>query len=133
LVPVGAARDRPLPPAAANWLASALLVARTVRDAILVDCGGTTTDLIPIAGGEVVARGRTDLDRLRCAELVYTGALRTNVATIVRTVPIRGEPCPVASELFAISADAYLLLGRLTPEHCTCSFPDGRGTAQNDV
>ncbi len=133
LVPVGAARARPLDVAAANWLASALLVARGLADAILVDCGGTTTDLIPIAGGDVVARGRTDLERLRHGELVYTGALRTNVAAIVQSVPIGGEPCPVAAELFAISADAHLLRGRLTPEQCTCSFPDGRGTAMEDV
>jgi hypothetical protein len=64
---------------------------------------------------------------------VYTGALRTNVATIVRSVPIGGDDCPVASELFAISADAHLLRGRLTPEQCTCSFPDGRGAALEDV
>jgi (4-(4-[2-(gamma-L-glutamylamino)ethyl]phenoxymethyl)furan-2-yl)methanamine synthase len=133
LVPVGTARERPLEVAAANWLASALLVARTLPDAILVDCGGTTTDLIPIAGGEVVARGRTDLERLRHGELVYTGALRTNIAAIVQRVPIDGEACPVAAELFAISADAYLLLGRLTPEECTCSFPDARGTSPEDV
>jgi (4-(4-[2-(gamma-L-glutamylamino)ethyl]phenoxymethyl)furan-2-yl)methanamine synthase len=133
LLPLGAARERPLEVAAANWLASALLVARTVRDAILVDCGGTTTDLTPIAGGEVLAHGRTDLERLQRGELVYTGALRTNVAAIVPTVPVGGEPCPVAAELFAISADAHLLRGRLTPEQCTCGFPDGRGTAPDAV
>ena len=35
----------------------------------------------------------------------------------------------MSSELFAISADAHLLRGSLTPEECTCTFPDGRGAS----
>jgi probable H4MPT-linked C1 transfer pathway protein len=127
LVDLASARARPLDCAAANWAATARLVARSVPDGILVDCGGTTTDVIPLAGGQVAARGRTDLERLRHGELVYTGALRTNVATIVSQVPLGGRPCPVAAEAFAIAADAHLLRGSLNPAQCTCSFPDGRG------
>ena len=48
-------------------------------------------------------------------------------------VPIGGGPCPVSSELFAISADAHLLRGSLTPEQCTCTFPDDRGTSLPEV
>jgi (4-(4-[2-(gamma-L-glutamylamino)ethyl]phenoxymethyl)furan-2-yl)methanamine synthase len=133
LVTVDQARAAPLECAAANWVATAMLVARSVPDAILVDCGGTTTDVIPIAAGAVAARGRTDLERLLEGELVYTGALRTNVAAVVSDVPIRGRPCPVSSELFAIAADAHLLRGSLTPAQCTCAFPDGRGTSAGEV
>jgi (4-(4-[2-(gamma-L-glutamylamino)ethyl]phenoxymethyl)furan-2-yl)methanamine synthase len=129
LVDLEEARAAPLRCAAANWMATALLVARSLPDAILVDCGGSTTDVIPIAAGEVAARGRTDLERLLHDELVYTGALRTNIAAVLSKVPIGGEPCPVSSELFAISADAHLLRGSVTSEQCTCTFPDGRGTS----
>jgi (4-(4-[2-(gamma-L-glutamylamino)ethyl]phenoxymethyl)furan-2-yl)methanamine synthase len=133
LVDLEAARAAPLRCAAANWVATALLVARSLPDAILVDCGGTTTDVIPIAGGQVAARGRTDVERLLAGELVYTGALRTNVAAVVSHVPVGGEACPVSAELFAISADAHLLLGNLAPEQCTCTFPDGRGVSVAEV
>ena len=133
LIGLDAARAAPLRCAAANWMATALMVARTVPDAILVDCGGTTTDVIPIAGGVVAASGRTDVERLRAGELVYTGALRTNLAAVVSEVPVGGEPCSVSSELFAISADAHLRLGNLTPDQCTCSFPDGRGSSAAEV
>jgi (4-(4-[2-(gamma-L-glutamylamino)ethyl]phenoxymethyl)furan-2-yl)methanamine synthase len=133
LVGLEEAQAAPLRCAAANWMATALLVARSLPDAILLDCGGTTTDVIPIAAGEVAARGRTDLERLLHDELVYTGALRTNIAAVLSRVPIGGEPCPVSSELFAISADAHLLRGSLTPEQCTCTFPDGRGTSLPEV
>jgi (4-(4-[2-(gamma-L-glutamylamino)ethyl]phenoxymethyl)furan-2-yl)methanamine synthase len=127
LIGIDHARTDPLACAAANWVATALLVARSLPDAILVDCGGTTTDVIPIAGGELAARGRTDVQRLLAGELVYTGALRTNVAAVVPQVPIGGRPCPVSSELFAIAADAHLLRGELAAAQCTCTFPDGRG------
>jgi probable H4MPT-linked C1 transfer pathway protein len=133
LVDLAAARAAPLACAAANWVATALVVARSLPDVILLDCGGTTTDVIPIVGGEVAARGRTDVARLLAGELVYTGALRTTIPAIVSSVPIGGEPCPVTSELFAISADAHLLRGSLTPEQCTCTFPDDRGTTPAEV
>ena len=133
LVGLDRARAAPLRCAAANWMATAMLVARSLPDAILVDCGGTTTDVIPIVGGEVAAHGRTDVERLLAGELVYTGALRTNLAAVLSHVPVGGKPCPVASELFAISADAHLLLGNLLPEQCTCTFPDDRGTSPGEV
>jgi hypothetical protein len=133
LVSLEAARAAPLTCAAANWMATALLVARSLPDAVLVDCGGTTTDVIPLAAGEVVARGRTDVTRLLAGELVYTGALRTNVAAVLSHVPLGGRPCPVASELFAIAADAHLLRGNLTASQCTCTFPDGRGASPAEV
>src|SRR5437899_8368833 len=74
---VAAARIEPLAVAAANWAATAQLVARSFPEAIVIDTGTTTTDIIPIAAGRVAARGRTDHERLREGELVYTGALRT--------------------------------------------------------
>ena len=91
------ARARPLDVAAANWVASALAVGAVHPDALMLDVGSTTADVIPIAAGRVAAAGRTDLDRLLAGELVYTGALRTNLAAIAPRVPVRGRWCPVAS------------------------------------
>jgi probable H4MPT-linked C1 transfer pathway protein len=126
LVPVDEARARAAEVAAANWMASALAVAALYPDALMVDVGSTTADVVPIAAGRVVAAGRTDLDRLLAGELVYTGALRTNLAAIAPRVTVRGGSCPVASELFAISADVHLILGHLAPGAYTCATPDGR-------
>jgi probable H4MPT-linked C1 transfer pathway protein len=92
-------------------VATALAVAEEHPDALLIDVGSTTADLIPIAGGRIAASGRNDLERLLAGELVYTGALRTNLAAITPRVPVRGGWCPVASELFAISGDVHLVLG----------------------
>jgi len=121
-----AARCEPLAVAAANWAATARLVARTHPDCLLVDIGSTTTDVIPIVGGEVVARGRTDLERLREAELIYTGALRTPVEAITSVVELDGRPTGVSAEGFAIAADVHLWLGAIAAEDYTCPTPDGR-------
>jgi (4-(4-[2-(gamma-L-glutamylamino)ethyl]phenoxymethyl)furan-2-yl)methanamine synthase len=123
------ARERPLDVAAANWVASALAVGAVHPDALMLDVGSTTADVIPIAAGRVAAAGRSDLDRLLAGELVYTGALRTNLAAIAPRVPVRGRWCPVASAQFAISADVHLILGHLAPEAYTCPTPDGRAAS----
>jgi probable H4MPT-linked C1 transfer pathway protein len=126
LVAPAVARERPHEVAAANWVASAMAVAALHPDALMIDVGSTTADVVPIAAGRVAAAGRTDLDRLLAGELLYTGALRTNLAAIAPRVPVRDRWSPVASELFAISADAQLILGHLGPEAYTCTPPDGR-------
>jgi hypothetical protein len=120
------ARARPLEVAASNWAATALLVSRHVPEALLVDVGTTTTDVIPIRAGQVAVRGRTDPARLLHGELVYTGAVRTNVAAVLSHVPLWGGECPVAAEYFAVSGDAHILLGTLDPKDYTCPTPDGR-------
>jgi probable H4MPT-linked C1 transfer pathway protein len=128
LVSVEAARARPWDVAAANWVATALAVAEAHPDALLVDVGSTTADVIPIVDGRVAASARDDLGRLLAGELVYTGVLRTNLAAIAPRVPVRGGWCPVSSEYFAISADVHVVLGHLAPEAYDCPTPDGRPT-----
>jgi (4-(4-[2-(gamma-L-glutamylamino)ethyl]phenoxymethyl)furan-2-yl)methanamine synthase len=126
LVTVEEARARPWDVAAANWVATALAVADAHPDALLIDVGSTTADIVPIAGGCVAATRHNDLERLLAGELVYTGVLRTNLAAIAPRVPVRGEWCPVSSEYFAVSGDIHLVLGHLEPEAYDCPTPDGR-------
>ena len=123
---VAAARIEPLAVAAANWAATAQLVARSFPEAIVIDTGTTTTDIIPIAAGRVAARGRTDHERLREGELVYTGALRTPAEAIAHEVALHGAPVGVSAEGFALAGDVHLWLGSLAPEDYTVPTPDGR-------
>lgn len=120
----------PLFVAAANWMATASLLSRHFSDCLLVDIGSTTTDVIPIVDGLVVARGRDDPSRLIHGELLYTGVGRTNVCAIVQRVPLWGYWCPVSAELFATIQDVYLLLGDLQPQACTSPTADGRPATQ---
>lgn len=120
------ARQRPLEIAAANWAATARFVGREVADCLLVDIGTNSTDVIPIAGGEPAAVGRTDPERLMSGELVYTGAVRTPVEAVARTVPLWGGHCPLAAERFALMGDAYLWVGALESADYSVAPPDGR-------
>lgn len=121
-----AARVDPLAVAAANWAATAHLVAGQHRDALLVDVGTTTTDIIPIVDGTVVAEGRTDPGRLTSGELVYTGALRTPIEAIVSHIVLNGRRVGVSAEGFALIGDAYLWRGDLATDDYTAPPPDGR-------
>ncbi|MGB8216382.1 MAG: hydantoinase/oxoprolinase family protein [Candidatus Methanoperedens sp.] len=112
--------------AAANWMASALLVGSEYKECIFVDIGSTTTDIIPIRNG-IPHAARSDFERLKNSELVYTGVLRTNVAALLKSVNLNGETCGISSELFAISADAYMVLGLISADQYTCDTPDGAG------
>ena len=110
--------------AAANWSASAALLAREIGDCLFVDMGSTTTDLIPIRARPLAAK--TDFLRLASGELVYTGLLRTGLACILPVARIQGHHVPLAPELFAIIADARLALGQIDLDRYTCDTADGK-------
>jgi len=120
------ALSEPLSVAAANWAATGWLVARLIKTCVVVDVGSTTTSIIPVIDGEVFAAGENDLEKLMVGELVYTGSLRTNVAAIVSSVPLRECLVPVASELFAQSADIHIVLGNITEKEYIGETADGR-------
>ncbi|OAI55283.1 hypothetical protein AYO47_09615, partial [Planctomyces sp. SCGC AG-212-M04] len=116
-VPVEEAIAWPLLTAASNWLALATWVGRMAPEgnALLVDTGSTTTDIIPLLNGFPNPEGRTDVERLQSGELVYTGWKRTPVAAIASNVGFRGHRCSVAAELFATSWDVHLLTEAVAP------------------
>ena len=99
--------------ASANWAASAQLVASLLPDGLFVDIGSTTTDLVPIRDGMLEVRGFGDADRLACAELVYTGVVRTPIMALANRIPFNGQWIPVMAEYFATTADVYRLTGEL--------------------
>lgn len=109
--------------AAANWLASADYLKDSYPNAVLVDIGTTTTDIIPLPLFHEL-KGLTDLKRLQRGYLVYTGMLRTSIPAHLRLVVIDGIPTSVSTEYFASSADAHCVLGNITPEQYSCDTPD---------
>jgi probable H4MPT-linked C1 transfer pathway protein len=111
--------------ASANWLATAQLVARRLRDAVLIDIGSTTTDIIPVRNGRIAARGADDAGRLRTGELVYQGVVRTPLCALAQRVGFRGDACNVMNEYFATTADVYRLTGELDPAHDQHPAADG--------
>ncbi|MFN3621567.1 MAG: hydantoinase/oxoprolinase family protein, partial [Nitrososphaerales archaeon] len=112
--------------AGANWLATAWMAGKLLKNCVMIDVGSTTTDIIPVLEGRVAAKGRTDLERLQSGELVYTGALRTNLAALVKRVPVNGTLTPVSAEYFASTGDIHLILKHIKEEEFTVETADGR-------
>lgn len=128
LVNVESALRAPFLAAASNWHAHATFANRyaAARPALLLDLGSTTADLIPLDASGPIAVGLNDAERLASGELVYTGVERTPLCALVRSVSWQGVDCPVAAELFATTADAYLMLGELPEEPENRDTADGR-------
>ena len=124
--------ERPDEVAAANWIATSKIAAEIEENCIMIDTGSTTTDIIPIKNGSECAKGRSDLERLKTGELVYSATLRTNLAAIVDKVPLGDEWVRVSSELFAATADIHTVLGNITEEDYSCSTCDGAGKSKEE-
>jgi probable H4MPT-linked C1 transfer pathway protein len=108
-LPLAEARHEPLRVASANWLAGACLAGSYAGPgaALFLDVGSTTTDIVELWNGKPVPSAWTDVERLKCGELVYTGVRRTPVCALLGAA--------VAAELFATTLDVYLMLD-LVPE-----------------
>ena len=103
--------------ASANWLATASLVAQRLPDAVLIDIGSTTTDLIPVRACRPIPTGRSDATRLASGELVYLGVVRSPLCALARRIRFRGTAYNVMNEFFATTADVFRLSGELDPAH----------------
>ena len=112
--------------ASANWRASAEATALFARDALLLDIGSTTTDLIPIVAGNVAAVGEDDAGRLAAGELVYTGLTRSFVMAMAARAPFGGRWTPLMNEYFAAASDVRRTLGDLPEGADLMTTADGR-------
>lgn len=118
--------------ASANWLASAFYVAAEYHQALLVDMGSTTTDLIVIADAKPQLNGLTDAARLKSSELVYTGMIRTPLMAVAQRIVFAGEFTHIAAEHFATMADVYRLTGYLDESEDMSDTADGKGKTLTD-
>jgi probable H4MPT-linked C1 transfer pathway protein len=119
-VDITTAKARPLQTAAANWLALATFAGRYASSgyALLIDIGSTTTDIVPLHDGKPIPQGRTDPERLRNQELVYTGVRRTPLCALLGPSH--------AAEWFATTLDVYLLLDKFPEDDRDRNTADGR-------
>lgn len=115
--------------ASANWRASAELVAQHCSEALFIDIGSTTTDLVPIRNACVSALGESDADRLANGELAYAGFSRGAPNAYATRAPVEGRWTPLVNEAFASMADVRRVLGDLPEGECGADLSptaDGR-------
>jgi len=111
----------------ANWLASASWAAQKVSTGLFVDIGSTTTDILLLGDGKVMAQGYTDYERLITQELVYTGIVRTALMAVAQSAQDEGKEVGLMAEYFATMADVYRLTGELNESHDQTDTADGAG------
>lgn len=111
--------------ASANWPLVPRRLTLLAKNFLMVDIGGTTTDLTPVRDGRIANNGFSDYARLRHGELLYTGALRTPLPAVTASLAIRGDKIPLAAETFCIMADVHLMLKDIGPRDYACPTPDG--------
>src|SRR5258708_24202528 len=88
--------------------------------------GSTTTDIVPVAGDTVIARGYTDAERLAAGELVYTGLVRGFVMATANRAPFDGTWTTLVNENFANMGDVHRILRRLPEGADQMGTADGR-------
>jgi len=120
---------------ASNWHVLATFVARYGEGEhnLLIDIGSTTSDFVALDTTGPSPGGMTDPERLAAGELVYTGVERSPICAIVKALPWRGKPCPVAQEFFATTQDVYLILGELPAEPENFDTADSRSRTKVDA
>ncbi len=118
-------REQVMDIASANWLASATWAAGMKKDALFMDIGSTTTDILLIENNGVSINGYSDYERLVSGELLYTGIVRTAVMAIAQQAEFNGKQMGLMAEYFATMADVYRLTGDLNEDHDQSDTADG--------
>ncbi|MDB4766762.1 hypothetical protein OAG71_03640 [bacterium] len=118
--------------AASNWHAMARSAAEFLPNetGLMIDIGSTTTDVIPIVSGQVMAVGKTDFQRLRNHELIYAGVGRTPVCSLIKCVELSGVTIPLSREFFATIDDALIWLNLIPENVVDMNSADGRSRSR---
>jgi probable H4MPT-linked C1 transfer pathway protein len=117
--------------ASTNWHASAQCVAQSLSQALFVDIGSTTTDLIRIEHGQITTTAFTDAARLQTGELLYTGVVRTPLMALAKAIEFNQQTQYVAAEYFATTGDVYRLTGDLSEDAFSGVTADGGAKTQD--
>jgi (4-(4-[2-(gamma-L-glutamylamino)ethyl]phenoxymethyl)furan-2-yl)methanamine synthase len=115
-----------------NFLATAALIAHKHAEALLIDFGSTTADIVPIAGGAPRPLGMSDADRQTTGSLVYTGYTRTAVMAVASDAPFGGQSVGLAREYLATMADVRRVLGHDLSGIDLHATADGKGTSLDE-
>jgi len=103
-----------------------------VSDALMLDIGSTTSDIVAVREGAVCAGAWDDFGRLASGELLYTGVVRTPLMALADRVPVDGRLTGTMAELFATSGDVYRLRGELSAAADCADTADGRSRSSAD-
>ena len=90
-----------------NWLATGMYLKDKINEAVVIDFGSTTTDIIIIKNQKIVNRYFSDFDRINNCELIYTGLTRTPLFALAKKIVVNNNIYNLIPELFSTTADLY--------------------------
>ena len=100
----------------ANWFATAKFLETKVNNAIAVDVGSTTTDIIVIKKGVCINKNYSDFSRLQSSELIYMGILRTPIHAVTKEIYSGQKKFSIIPENFSNMSDVYRILSDIKPK-----------------
>ncbi len=100
----------------ANWFATAKFLETKINNAIAIDIGSTTTDIMLIKEGKCINKNYSDLLRLQSSELIYMGVLRTPVHAVTKEILSHQKRFPIIPENFSNMSDVYSILSDINPK-----------------
>ena len=118
--------------ASMNWFATACFFKKRIKEAVIVDFGSTTTDLIIIKDGNIQNEHFSDFKRINNLELVYTGFVRTPIFSLTEKITINGEVYNLIPENFSSTADLYRITNKLEKKIDFYDTADKRGKKKSD-
>ena len=113
--------------AARNWVATSYLASPYLglfEHGLVIDCGTTSTDIIPVIDSSPVTLGDNDQGymRLRTNELLWSGLYFTLISQISNTVTLDGEEFRIKSSSRFLSFDIYVVLGLISAEDIAAKY-----------
>ena len=118
--------------ASMNWLATGKFLETKIKDALIIDFGSTTTDLIIIKNNKVQNKFYTDFDRMNNNELIYSGLTRTPTSFLTNSIDIKNKKYYLSAEFFSNTADLYRIKKILPPNSDIFESADGRSKSTNN-
>ena len=107
----------PLEMALSNTAATAKLISQFHENAILLDVGSTSTQIVPIIDGKIEVDAEYPCYGVVTGECLYLGVVRTPVGAIINKIPFRGnEVRLVIDDICSRVGELYYLLGKIPLE-----------------
>jgi probable H4MPT-linked C1 transfer pathway protein len=119
--------------ASTNWMAIPDYLKNMDKNIIAIDVGSTTTDIVLIKNHICINKRYDDYSGLNTKELLYTGALRTPIYSIINSLNLNKKIYNIIPENFSTMSDIYRLLLIIKKKSDYTETADGRSKSTKDT
>ncbi len=116
-----------------NWMVISDYLKNIDKNIIAIDIGSTTTDIVLIKNNICINKRHDDYSGLSSEELLYTGALRTPIYSVINSIILQNKIYNIIPENFSTMSDIYRLLSIIKNKSDYTSTADGRSKSKKDT